>query len=199
MKRPIVFTLGELLVLIAIIGVLVALLLPAVQAARTAARRMSCSNNLKQLGLAALNYESAKKYLPPAYTRLESKYPATAYENFTLGFPLPQSVEYAKQSDIRNHNFYVFIAPYIELQTVASTIDRKTNWNAPANSEARNTSLSVAQCPETPPATKPAKSPATGMLHDYSVCTYIAPEAQNVLRNRIRKRFRWVGMLQAVP
>ncbi len=60
------FTLVELLVVIAIIGILVALLLPAVQSARNSARRLECKNHIKQLGLAVLNYESARRRLPPS-------------------------------------------------------------------------------------------------------------------------------------
>ena len=107
------FTLVELLVVIAIIGILVGLLLPAVQAAREAARRMQCTNNLKQLGLAVHNFESANKKLPPGYlgsprgvtytTTASPSYGVQWAGHLTYLFPyLEQASVYQPWSDWRN-------------------------------------------------------------------------------------------------
>ena len=107
-KRRTGFTLVELLVVIAIIGVLVGLLLPAVQAAREAARRMSCQNNLKQIGLASLNYESAYKQLPPG----------TRHEDPANGAPAMWA-----GGDHRKGSVLVKILPFMEQTAVSDQID----------------------------------------------------------------------------
>ena len=105
-KQRRAFTLVELLVVIAIIGILVGLLLPAVQAAREAARRMSCSNNVKQIGLAVANHESAYKRLPHSGQCDSTGSSTTVY---------------------MMHSTPTLLLPYIEQQTVFNMFDFTTN------------------------------------------------------------------------
>ena len=100
-KRNAAFTLVELLVVIAIIGILVGLLLPAVQAAREAARRMQCSNNLKQLGLAVHNFESAFKKLPPSIIAPTfTGYTGATSEKYTYVGHLVYLLPYLEQNQV---------------------------------------------------------------------------------------------------
>lgn len=131
------FTLVELLVVIAIIGILVALLLPAIQAAREAARRTQCTNKLKQLGLAFLNYESAKKQLPLAYT--PNYVPSASSPNLAgpcPGMPVSNPVTNGKPK----HFVLTFILPYLEYQALYDRIDIVArDWNSTSASPTKGT------------------------------------------------------------
>ncbi|NND97770.1 MAG: DUF1559 domain-containing protein, partial [Pirellulaceae bacterium] len=107
------FTLVELLVVIAIIGILIGLLLPAVQAAREAARRMSCSNNFKQIGLALHNYHST-------YKRIPTQGSGTGIDTVS---GIPQ--QWWQDSDVTNQrelSALVGLTPFIEQQGIWSMI-----------------------------------------------------------------------------
>ncbi|QDV39363.1 DUF1559 domain-containing protein [Tautonia plasticadhaerens] len=151
------FTLIELLVVIAIIGVLIALLLPAVQSAREAARRMQCTNNLKQIGLALHNYIDANGAVPPITTDVRPN----AVGDFELGNFLTDPYQ--------NYSPLARLLPYLELQTVYNSVNllvpaRYGGWDndptydlganggpvAPIQMTAITTQVSVFLCPSDP-------------------------------------------------
>jgi prepilin-type N-terminal cleavage/methylation domain-containing protein/prepilin-type processing-associated H-X9-DG protein len=125
------FTIIELLVVIAIIGVLTALLLPAVQAAREAARRVACSNNLKNLGLALHHYHDSHDAFPPG----------------AVGPLTPMFPQYAA---LKHHGLGTYLLPYLEQKSLASEYAWSASWFEPPNQPVVNTHLEVWQCPSAP-------------------------------------------------
>ena len=124
------FTLVELLVVIAIIGVMVGLLLPAVQAAREAARRMSCSNNLVQLNLATHNFEFSFERLPSGVLNPDG--------------PI-------RYEEVGQHiSWLVQILPYAEQQALYSAIDIGAGAYAEVNADYRKTQVATFTCPSSP-------------------------------------------------
>lgn len=132
--RPRGFTLVELLVVIAIIGILIGLLLPAVQAAREAARRMQCTNNLKQIGLALHTYESAHGTFPPGFvSRVTGSWPGGGND------PVPEAGP--------GWSLFAMILPMMEQANLHSTVNFHLPITDPVNQAARSTKFKDFLCP----------------------------------------------------
>jgi len=149
-SKPGGFTLVELLVVIAIIGILIALLLPAVQQAREAARRMQCSNNLKQIGLGLHNYLDTHKRFPPSRVR------------------------WGSSPDRITHGWCILVAPFLELGTVQDRYDFDVAWFDPINEEISQTALDVFLCPSSPSGTQLIENSAWGASTESMVGEYQA-------------------------
>jgi prepilin-type N-terminal cleavage/methylation domain-containing protein/prepilin-type processing-associated H-X9-DG protein len=143
------FTLIELLVVIAIIAILIGLLLPAVQKVREAANRMKCSNNLKQLGLAAHNYHDVNDSFPPAFTQDRIPPPSGAFQG---------------------HSVFYFLLPFIEQDNLYKSMD----FNVPLNNRVNNpnggraaTVVQTYLCPSDPLPKQAIGWPETGTPTEY--------------------------------
>ncbi|WP_165250516.1 DUF1559 domain-containing protein [Paludisphaera soli] len=131
-RRRRAFTLIELLVVISIIGVLIALLMPAVQSARSAASRVQCQNNLRQIGVAITTYQVEKNVFPMS---------ATAGAGRGVG-----------------HSAFAMILPELEQRALFSAYNFRWENHAPANRTAVGTKIAAYLCPASPLATDPIPS-----------------------------------------
>ena len=135
MRRRRAFTLIELLVVMAIIGVLVGLLLPAVQAARESARRMRCAHNLKQIGLALQGFHEAHE-----------AFPAGNFAQTAGVCPGSQRPGVDSPSEDRA-NWMILILPYLEQKALYEAYDQGACNEAPENRRVRETSVAAYLCP----------------------------------------------------
>lgn len=145
-KSPLGFTLVELLVVITIIGILIALLLPAVQAAREAARRVQCSNNLKQIGLAMHNYHLAHECFPPGKL-WESSYISWA-------------------SAHHRTNWGISLLPYLEQENLYDKYVHEADNTDPVNAPVREAYVPVYVCASDTNGGRGLEVPAWGIAND---------------------------------
>jgi len=122
------FSLIELLVVIAVIGVLVSLLLPAVQQARQAAKRAACANNLHQIGLALSNYADSHRMLPPGYIRPFDAEKRRSFGGAWGGMSLPE----IEKSALFDELFYYFDVVHVESAPGRLLETRVSTWKCPA-------------------------------------------------------------------
>src|SRR5262249_27356891 len=169
-RRTSAFTLIELLVVIAIIAILIGLLLPAVQKVREAAARAKCQNNLKQLGLAAHNYESAQGVLPPGYQGCKPNvdYPFTghlaedtvnapggplAHWTGSLAFLLP----YYEQDNI-----------YKQLRTMTDKTYHGAWWETNPDWTLAHSRIPILLCPSDPSNQGDISAGSCALMHSYN-------------------------------
>jgi prepilin-type N-terminal cleavage/methylation domain-containing protein/prepilin-type processing-associated H-X9-DG protein len=132
------FTLIELLVVIAIMGILISLLLPAVQAAREAARLLQCQSNLKQIGLALHNYEGVNRCFPPSYIQTSGRTSGVSY-----GINYPDD----GWNGLPGWGWGVFLLPYIEQQNLYKGLRRDLPCWATENAVFVRTKIPLYLCP----------------------------------------------------
>ncbi len=189
------FTLVELLVVIAIIGILAGLLLPAIQQAREAARRMSCSSNMRQLGLAVMNYESAYRVMPSSGEGLD---PLGIYPTGEAKISASDKALGRKEVALYPVSVFVTILPYVEQANAYNLINFSYAYNdlrAPSNQKATQNEIPVYRCPSSPNGNSVKDPNKYGHLDYFATCyTDIDPDTQ--IRNRYRQAD---GALALIP
>jgi prepilin-type N-terminal cleavage/methylation domain-containing protein len=170
-RRPLHgFTIIELLVVVTIIGILIALLLPAVQKAREQSRRMTCKNNLKQIGTALLGFNEHHGEFPAS-----SRWPAGA------------DIERRNNPDL-HQTWVIMILPWLEGKELYDQFDLKLPITDPRNKPARSRRLATMLCPSDPFNDKPFNGSASAQTNrlgdDWARCNYAANAALGYMADR---------------